>query len=270
MKCKNLLVSLLFISSCFCVMSQNTSRYNKRYYTQNSDTLLYRIMYPVNFSKEKQYPVVLFLHGAGERGNDNVKQLSHGASLFSSPENLKNFPAIVIFPQCPSNDYWANISVDRTKDPKEYKFLYDKPPTKSLSLVMKLLEDVLSNTFVNKNQVYVMGLSMGGMGTFEILYRKPKTFAAAIPICGGGDPNKVKEYAKNVNLWVFHGANDNVVNPLLSINMVSGIIKAGGKPMFNLYDHANHNSWDSAFAEKELFQWLFSKKIKVDELKTKK
>ena len=100
---------------------------------------------------------------------------------------------------------------------------------------------------------------MGGMGTFEILYRKPETFAAAFAICGGGNAETVSKYASNTPLWVFHGAKDDLVDPQLSIAMVSADLKAGGKPNFNLYADANHNSWDSAFAEPQLLPWLFSK-----------
>ena len=105
-----------------------------------------------------------------------------------------------------------------------------------------------------------MGLSMGGMGSFELLSRRPDIFAAAIPICGGGDPNSVSGYAKNTPLWVFHGAQDNVVNPLQSMEMVSALLKAGVYPKFTLYDFANHGSWDPAFAEPDLLPWLFSHK----------
>ena len=116
--------------------------------------------------------------------------------------------------------------------------------------------------FINKQKVYVGGLSMGGMGTFEIVYRKPNLFAAAFSICGAGNPKATKEYAKTTHFWVFHGANDNVVNPRLSVKMVDGILENGGKPNFTLYGKDNHNSWDSAFAEPELLPWLFSKSKK--------
>ena len=127
-----------------------------------------------------------------------------------------------------------------------------------MSLVINLMDGLVERPFVKTDQVYVMGLSMGGMGTFEIIHRKPEMFAAAVPICGGGDPLSVSNYAKSIPLWVFHGAKDDVVNPILSINMVSAILKEGGFPKFTLYDFANHNSWDPAFAEDELLSWIFS------------
>jgi predicted peptidase len=109
-----------------------------------------------------------------------------------------------------------------------------------------------------------MGLSMGGMGTFELLSRKPDVFAAAVAICGGGDPDSVTEYASEVPLWAFHGAKDNVVAPQQSITMVSALLKEGGLPRFTLYDDADHNSWDPAFAEPGLLPWLFSHSLKKE------
>ena len=225
---------------------------------QGKDTLKYRIMYPKVFSKDKQYPLVLFFHGAGERGNDNQRQLTHGSALFASQENRESFPAIVIFPQCVPESYWSNAKVDRTSYPISLEYPLNEPPTKSLQLVLDLMDDITTKPYVNANQVYVGGLSMGGMGTFEILSRRPDMFAAAIAICGGGNPELAQNYATKTAMWVFHGANDNVVAPQLSLEMVNAILNYGGKPNFTLYAKDNHNSWDSAFAEPELLSWLFS------------
>lgn len=234
--------------------------YKAEIFEKSSDSLPYRILYPKDFSTSKQYPVVLFLHGAGERGNDNTTQLVHGSALFSNEENRLNFPAIVIFPQCPKEDYWSNVAVNRNQQPLGLKFQYDKGPTKALQLTMALMDSIVNESFVKKDQVYVMGLSMGGMGTFEILYRKPDMFAAAIPICGGGDTEAAKIYAAKVPLWIFHGAQDNVVAPQLSLDMAAKIMEYGGQPNLSLYGDANHNSWDPAFKEPGLLAWLFSLK----------
>ena len=152
------------------------------------------------------------------------------------------------------------MDVDRSTYPIKLNFNYKGGPTKPLEMVMDLLQTTIEQPYANDNQVYLMGLSMGGMGTFELLSRKPDTFAAAIPICGGGDPNSVATYAKKIPLWVFHGAQDNVVNPLQSMEMVSALLSAGAYPRFTVYDFANHNSWDPAFAEPDLLPWLFSHK----------
>lgn len=253
---KNIFLTGLFGILTLGIFAQETD-FSKEHYIDKGDTLNYRMLLPKDFSESKSYPLVLFLHGAGERGSDNIKQLTHGSKWFV--QNRDSFPAIVIFPQCPQDDYWANVSVDRTTMPLTLKFPNNGEPTKALSLVMQLMDTMLAKSFINRQQVYVGGLSMGGMGTFEILSRKPDTFAAAFAICGAGKPESVKAYAQNVPMWIFHGANDNVVDPQASIDMVSAILKYGGTPNFSLFANDNHNSWDSAFAEPQFLPWLFSK-----------
>lgn len=236
--------------------------YKEKIFVKDTDTLNYRIMYPEKFSEEKQYPVVLFLHGAGERGDDNKKQLVHGSNLFANKTNRGAFPAIVIFPQCPKNVAWSNVDVQQTTTGRKFVFPKDKEASRPMQLVIDLMQNVTSKVYVNKDKVYVGGLSMGGMGTFEILSRQPDMFAAAFVICGDGNAELTKNYAKKVELWIFHGANDDVVDPKGSVKLVNAILENGGKPNFTLYADANHNSWDSAFAEPKLLTWLFSKSKK--------
>ncbi|AUP77907.1 carboxylesterase family protein [Flavivirga eckloniae] len=251
---------LISISISNVLAGQHQNLYAKKSFVNKSDTLPYRIMMPKDFDTSKQYPVMLFLHGAGERGSNNTSQLVHGSKLFASEDHTTNFPAIVIFPQCPKNSFWASVKADRTSRPIKFEFPLDAEPTKPMQLVIKLMETIVSRPYVNKQQIYVGGLSMGGMGTFEMVYRKPEWFAAAFSICGAGNPKATKVYAKTTPFWIFHGANDDVVNPQLSLKMVEGILENGGKPNVSLYAKDNHNSWDSAFAESELLPWLFSNK----------
>jgi len=116
----------------------------------------------------------------------------------------------------------------------------------------------LDKPYVNKHMVYVGGLSMGGMGTYEIIGRRPKVFAAAFAICGGDNTLNAKKYAKKVPLWVFHGAKDSVVPEAHSESIVAAIKDAGGDPKFTVYPNDDHNSWDDAFREPLLIPWLFS------------
>ncbi|MFB9055836.1 alpha/beta hydrolase-fold protein [Mariniflexile ostreae] len=240
------------------ILHAQDTLYEAKRFIKAQDTLQYRIMYPEMFDSTKSYPLVLFLHGAGERGNDNISQLAHGSRLFASEEHRKEFPAIVIFPQCPKSSYWANVEVDRSTNPIGLEFPINTEPTTALNMVMQLVDSMALEPFVKKEHMYVGGLSMGGMGTFEILYRKPDRFAAAFAICGAGNPEGTQRFAETTPLWIFHGAKDDVVNPQASVAMVSGILKYGGKPNFTLYAKDNHNSWDTAFAEPELLSWLFS------------
>ncbi|MGJ3234020.1 prolyl oligopeptidase family serine peptidase [Marivirga sp.] len=238
--------------------AQDKSEFLKAKLIEGEDTLSYRILYPKDFNPAEKYPLVLFLHGAGERGGENEKQLVHGSSLFLNQENRNKFPAVVIFPQCPTTEYWAKADIVRAESGNTFDFDYSQQPHSSMNLVMELVKDYSQNHFIDKSKLYVGGLSMGGMGTFEILHRMPNTFAAAFAICGAGNPYSVGNYAKKVNMWVFHGAKDDVVEPTYSKEMVKSLEEAGAKVKFTLYPDANHNSWDPAFAEPELLSWLFS------------
>ncbi len=253
-----LLILLLFISSV--VSAQDRDVFRKKIFIQNGDTLPVRIMYPKDFDSTKKYPLVLFLHGRGESGNNNESQLVHGSSLFIS--NREKFPAIVVFPQCGKDSYWANVNIKTDENGKRH-FFFRKggKPTKAMRLLTAYLEqDLKQNKNIDQNRVYVAGLSMGGMGTFELLRREPKTFAAAFAICGGDNVKNVKKYANSTPLWIFHGGKDDVVLPKYSIDVVNELKKRRAQPQFTLYPDANHNSWDPAFAEPDLLSWLFSHK----------
>lgn len=254
----NLTLAFILIIFAFNLQAQDKPKFLKAEFIKGEDVLNYRILYPEDFDPAKRYPLLLFLHGAGERGNDNEKQLVHGSSLFLDQENRENFPAIVIFPQCPATEYWAKADIDRSSNGNTFEFDYSGAPIKSLGLVMEMIKAYSKNHYVDKDRLYVGGLSMGGMGTFEILNRMPNTFAAAFAICGAGNPFSVGNYAKKVNLWIFHGAKDDVVDPSYSNEMVKSLKAAGANVKFTLYPEANHNSWDPAFAEPELLPWLFS------------
>ena len=203
------------------------------------------------------------LHGAGERGNDNEAQLIHGSTLFLRDSIRKNYPAIVVFPQCAANSFWSNaeFKLDSIGRKKGLHFLAVGKPTTAMKLAQGLLYKIMDEYPVNRKQVYVGGLSMGGMGTFEIVRRNPKIFAAAFPICGGG-ATATASWINKVKWWVFHGDADEVVPPNLSVEMVDALKAAGADVKFSLYPGVNHNSWDNAFAEPGLIPWLFSKKKK--------
>jgi predicted peptidase len=256
-----LLAALLLILLMIPLSSKaqtSLEAYEKEVFVKGRDSLPYRILYPQNFDKNQKYPLVLFLHGAGERGNNNESQLVHGGKLFL--EKQEEFPAVVIFPQAPKEDYWAQVNVKRDTIPYQFNFKNEEEPTKALHLVMALLNSVISEGFIDKSKIYVGGLSMGGMGTFEIISRQPETFAAAIAICGGADPAIAENYPEGFNIWIFHGERDDVVLPEYSKRMAREINSRGGNAKLSLYPNDNHNSWDSAFAEPYLLKWLFSHK----------
>ena len=156
--------------------------------------------------------------------------------------------------------------IDTMENPvvKDEKIINNKitKPNKSLGLVIKLMDEFIEKKQVDKQRIYVSGLSMGGMGTFEILFRRPDMFAAATPICGNGIPQLAKLYAEKVPLWIFHGSDDNVVSPKYSLAMAKAIIEAGGSPKMTLYENTGHGSWNNAFAEKNFLKWIHSKSNK--------
>lgn len=253
--------TLLILLSSFTATAQaDLEAYERRQFIKGNDTLPYRILYPEDYNPNQTYPLILVLHGAGERGRNNEAQLVHGARMFLRPEYRQQFPAIVVFPQCPPEDYWSNVNIVYSPDSSSRTFNFRKggKPTKALKTVMALIKELEKSGSTDKSRMYLGGLSMGGMGTFELLRRKPDTFAAAFPICGGGHPAGAKKYAKKVNLWVFHGEEDSVVPVEKSTVMVEAIRQAGGEVKYTMYPGVNHNSWDYAFAEPELLPWLFS------------
>ncbi len=253
---KTFCLALLLILLQQVSIAQNNT-YSKEVFVKGTDSLLYRLLLPENFDPAKKYPVLFFLHGSGERGNDNEAQLVHGSDLFQSEKMRKSFPAIVIFPQCPKNDFWANVKFGSGAD--RFMFQQGGEPGKAMTMLIDLVGHFKSLKYADKDQFYVGGLSMGGMGTLELLRRKPKVFAAAISICGGDNIENVKKY-KKIPLWFFHGGKDTTVPPERSQVVVAELGKYKVPVKLTIYPDAGHNSWDAAFAEPELLGWLFSHK----------
>jgi len=260
---KNFIFFVLLIVGSLHGFSQDLALYEKKWMVQNGDTLPYRVLLPQDYNPAKKYPVIFFLHGAGERGSDNEKQLTHGWKFFLRDTIRSAYPAIVVFPQCATRDYWANVV--RTHDEQKkrtFHFLEAGSSGRAMEMLIELVDYVLLEYPVKTDQVYVGGLSMGGMGAFELVRRKPGVFAAAFPICGGANPATAKGMAKT-RWWIFHGAKDDVV-PYKHSDIIFEALKAkGAKVKFTLFPNANHNAWDPTFAEPELLPWLFSNKQKV-------
>jgi len=258
-------VSFLFILfiNVYNSFSQDYSLFKSKIYIFGTDTLAYKILYPLNYDTSKKYPLVLFLHGAGQRGKDNSKQLTHGAGLFSGNENRNKFPAIVIFPQCGRNDFWARTRVIRLmtdSTPVKFEYLTDVPMNKGLNLVSHLLDSLSATQNINNKQIYIGGLSMGGMGTFELLWRKPAFFAAAFSMSGGGNTEKVPLYGRDLPVWIFHGDMDPLVDVNDSRKMAEALKAADAKVKYTEYHGVKHDSWKKAFAEPQLLPWLFSQR----------
>ena len=243
---------ILIVFSCKkAEISPNFESFNS-----NDKSLNYRILYPKNFDKNKSYPLTLFLHGIGERGDDNKLQLKYVDKIFLDKNNYANYESVVIFPQAPLDDNWSSRLL--TENEIRQVFPENEKPTKSLQLVIKLMDSLVKEDFVDYKRLYLSGLSNGAMGSFELLKNRPNMFASAVLICGGGNPIWAKDFAKTTPVWIAHGSDDDVVFPELSINMVKAIIKHGGSPKFTLYENVNHESWFNVFNNPDYLKWMFS------------
>lgn len=254
----------LFAITCFlfpvfqAIQAQDLEQYDYRKFIQSGDTLPYRVLLPLNYDTARAYPLLIFLHGRGESGNDNKKQLTHGARFFLVDSIRKQYPAIIVFPQCPSNSYWSNVQTVADRNGKRtFYFVPGGEPSLAMELLMSLTDNLFRQYKIRQQQVYVMGLSMGGMGTFELVRRKKGLFTAAVAICGGAHPATAKAL-KSTSWWIFHGAKDDVVLPDFSREMVQALRSVKARVQYTEYPQANHNSWDPAFGEPGLLNWLFS------------
>lgn len=248
-------ILFLFLLICLCGSSANkayaqASVFSYQKYIEKGDTLNYRELFP-DFDTLRKYPLVIFLHGSGERGNDNEAQLKWGVKNFATDEMMKLHPAIVIAPQCPEKKGWSNFS--RTSS-TEMTLL--PAPSRQMEMLITLVHKLIEKLPVDTNRIYITGLSMGGFGTFDAIERYPNLFAAAVPVCGGGDVSKAASIA-HIPIWIFHGAEDAAVNPLLSINMVNALTKAGAHPGFTMYPEVGHFSWIAAYSDPMMMEWLF-------------
>ncbi len=175
-------------------------------YRDGDETLLYRLMKPEKTEPGVKYPLVLFLHGAGERGADNTSQLLHGVREFAKPENRRLYPCFVVAPQCPTDRRWVEV------DWSAPAHTAPENPSEPLRLALDLVDKLAAELPVDRNRIYVTGLSLGGYGTWDAIARRPDLFAAAIPVCGGGDTAMAAKI-KDIPIWAFHGDKDPVVAP---------------------------------------------------------
>ena len=242
------LLVILFLNVLAVGQKREESPVAKVYKGSQGRTMPYRLYVPERYEKQKKYPLVLYLHGGGGRGDDNRKQVEGGNEyivdlLVSHSTQAKN-PSIVVIPQAP-DDGWVGADTIT--------------PTRYLSLVLDLIKDLESSYSIDVHRRYVLGQSMGGLGTFAILTMQPNLFAAAVPVCGGGDESKAAQIA-HIPIWAFHGELDEAVTVERSRNMVAALTKAGGHPKYTEYKGEGHVIWTKVVLEPELVPWMFSQK----------
>lgn len=246
---------LSLITSAFALAADNRDRFEPRTFEDGEYKLNYRLLKPRRLDPAQKYPLVIFLHGAGERGDDNTKQLVHGMNDFASDEIMAKYPAFVIAPQCPEGETWGGIPRLAKKPEPRDQF------TPALAATLKAVEALRTEFPIDDKRVYITGLSMGGYGTWDALTRRPELFAAAAPICGGGETSAASKM-KDMPIWAFHGDQDKTVPPERSREMIEAIKAAGGQPKYTEYAGVGHNSWAQTYADPALYEWLFAQRKK--------
>jgi predicted peptidase len=244
---------LSVITSAFAVAADNRDRFEPRAFQDGDYKLNYRLLKPQTLDATKKYPLVIFLHGAGERGDDNAKQLVHGMNDFASDEIMARYPALVIAPQCPAGEAWGGISrLQKTATPPD-QF------APALAATLKAVDALRKEFPIDDKRIYITGLSMGGYGTWDALAKRTELFAAAAPICGGGDTAAAGKM-KDIPIWAFHGDQDKTVPPERSREMIEALKAAGGSPKYTEYPGVGHNSWAQTYSDPALYEWLFAQK----------
>lgn len=193
---------------------------------------------PKELKNGVKYPLLLFLHGAGEKGNDNQKQLKHDPTKLAPKDVFEKNLMMIVAPQCPADQFWNGPI---------------------LEMVIKMVKDLEKELPVDPQRIYITGLSMGGYGTWSALVMESKFFAAAVPICGGGDVASVRKFDK-VPIWAFHNDGDPTVTVEGSRSMIAALKKAGGEPKYTEYQSTQHDAWTRTYKDPALWEWLLNQK----------
>lgn len=235
-------ILLTFIALIIMIYSSSAKAQSERQTVNNFEkeikltlTANYLLYLPKEYNEsDNEFPLVLFLHGSGERGTDIEKVKIHGLPKLISEG--KDFPFIVVSPQCPDDVFW------------------------NVDILTALLDEIESTYRVDKNKIYVTGLSMGGHATWELALRQPNRFAAIAPVCGWADTSKANTIS-HTPIWVFHGAKDNVVPVKAAEDMVKALNNHGSNVKLTIYPEANHDSWTETYNNDELYKWFLEQSL---------
>jgi poly(3-hydroxybutyrate) depolymerase len=219
-------------------------------------TLPYRLFKVKNPTAGTKYPIILFLHGAGERGDNNTSQLmaNAGATVWATDAHQAEHPAYVIAPQCPAGKQW--VDTDWTLGSYSTTTV---PVSDQLTTALEIADAVATEFGTDPARQYITGLSMGGYGTWDAVVRNPTRFAAALPICGAGDPTKA-DLIKLLPLWTFHGDADGTVPVKGSRDMVTALKAVGSTVQYSEYPGVGHDAWTMTYANEAVIDWLFENK----------
>lgn len=220
--------------------------------------LAYRLLSPPaersSSGDGSKFPLVLFLHGAGERGDDNRRQLLYFPTRMADPAVRRAYPCFVLAPQCPAEQRWVEVDWDAPQSSPLAE------PTLVMKQVIGALQSIFTGGRVDRSRVYLTGLSMGGYGCWDLAMRRPEMFTALVPICGGGDETSAARLA-DLPTWAFHGALDPAVPVERSRRMIEAIRQAGGSPRYTELADVDHDSWTAAYSDSSgLLAWMFDQR----------
>lgn len=214
----------------------------------------YRLMVPADRKPDDRRPLVIFLHGAGERGDDNRAQLCYLSEVLVRSENRKRYPCYALAVQCPADDKWIDVDWGETD--------WTPPPamTRAMRMARAAAAAVIAENSIDEDRVYLTGLSMGGFGCWQWAGTQPEAFAAVAPLCGGGDIGDAPKLAR-LPIWAVHGALDEVVPLEQSRRMIAALEAVGGKPRYTELPNVGHDCWTPAYEPAfGLLDWMFEQR----------
>jgi predicted peptidase len=214
----------------------------------------YRLLGPKSITPGTRYPLVIFLHGAGERGNDNLSQLKYFPAWMAEQSARKAHPCFVLAPQCRDEQKWVDVDWSKIESTPQ-----SPTPTVDMLAVIAAIEDTLQREPIDPARIYLTGLSMGGYGSWDLAARMPDRFAAVLPICGGGDEATAAKI-KDLPIWCFHGDSDTAVSVERSRTMIEALRAAGGAPKYSELAGVGHDSWTPAYRDPDVLAWIFAQK----------
>ena len=240
------------------ISNNEFKKYNQLVWESSGESLLkYCFRKPNKVQSNKKYPLLLFLHGAGGRGSNNTDQLIDAGSLdaFQNQLIFSKHESYLLAPQVAEEKKWVNIP---------WETLEHKMPkiSNSMAMTFEVLDNILkdSNYQIDINRIYIMGISMGGYGVWDAIQRKPKLFAAGVPICGGGDVSK-SNLINHLPIWAWHGDRDEVINVKRTTSMVKALKSAGNDIKCSIVENRKHDVWIDVWNSKDLWNWLYSQSL---------
>lgn len=230
-------------------------KFKAKIFENEEGKLNYRLFKSKEMKEGEKYPLVLTFHGSSSCGDDNISQLKErrGPLEIMDYTERKSVKAFILSPQCPSGQAWVNTPWYGKSH------TMPKDPAFAMKMTLALLDKLIKDLPIDKSRIYVTGLSLGGFGTWDVIQRKPTLFAAAMPVCGGGDTAEAAAL-KKMPIWIFHGDNDTVVYTKRSRDMFKALKNVGAKVQYTEYKNTGHDSFTETYKNDRVLDWFFSQK----------